>query len=392
MEKRMTVEFVADNDCTGCLSCVAVCKQSAISIKYNNEGFWFPVVNITKCTRCGMCYRKCPSFNLIEKKIPFERRVLQFKDHEILENCASGGAAFGMSSYILKKGGWVCGCVLDENMLPIHILTEKYDDLKKMRGSKYVQSMIGKDVYEQVKTKAKENHPVLFIGTPCQVAGVITYIGDVPESLITVEVICHGVAGPGLYAHYIMQKSEQLKGKLKDVQFRSRRAGRFPNNHSIMIITDCQVYCKNSLDDPYGSSFYHNRILRESCYRCIYATPCRVADITIGDYDAPKSDVEKFSSTLGFSIALINSKKGKKFIEDCKYLFDIIELRETYSQINLIQPTLRPRQRDEMKKMHVDMSNPLNDVGYDPKITIIDRIKRLIPQEIKDSIKKKIKR
>lgn len=52
-----------ENLCTGCGMCAAICSIQAITMKENEEGFLVPVIDNEKCTRCGLCYYKCPSKN-----------------------------------------------------------------------------------------------------------------------------------------------------------------------------------------------------------------------------------------------------------------------------------------------------------------------------------------
>ena len=390
MQSNGSIDWIDRDRCTGCLLCMAICPQKAVTMKYNNEGFIFPQIEKNKCINCGLCLNNCPLVRSPQGKETIEKKILQLKDTNYLRNSASGGAAFGLAEVILRMKGSVAGCVLDNNMLPVHILSNKFEDIIKMQGSKYVQSKMTAEIYQAIKTKVLEGEKVLFIGTPCQVAGVLNICDKTTDNLFTMELICHGVTSPGLYRHYIESKAREIGGQIEEVQFRSRKFGRYPQNHSIRIKTTCNEYCVHALDDPYGSSFYHNRILRESCYQCPFASQKRIADLTIGDYDVPDDIKNDFPSELGFSAVLINSGKGRRLVEQALDLFESHQIETDYAPINLIQPTMRPKERDKMRDMHSDIDNPCKDIGFKVRITIKDRIKRHFPQSIKDKIKKQI--
>ena len=390
---KKNIKNVNELNCTGCLACIPTCPKNAISFQYNNEGFWFPSINDEKCINCGKCYSVCPSIALQNKNNTIKKNIVQIKDKDVLERSASGGAFYGLAQYIISNGGYVVGCVLDENMMPIHICTNNIAELSKMQGSKYVQSFISTEVYQSIYGLLSENKTVLFSGTPCQIAGVKAYLGRDFDNLITIGLICHGVGGPGLYKYYLSCKEKELGEKIIDVRFRSRKVGKYPNNHSTLIVTKNKEYCKHSLDDPYGSSFYHNRILRESCYRCQYASKDRVEDITLAVFDPDrKKNMLLFPSDRGFSTMLINTNKAFELMQKASSFLTAVDLQENYTQINLNQPTLRPVSRDELKKMHFDINHPEMNPGYTLRITFFDKVKRLFPQSIKDTVKRVIKR
>ena len=73
-----------------------------------------------------------------------------------------------------------------------------------MRGSKYLQSVIG-DCFKDIKTLLEENKKVLFTGTPCQVAGLYAFLRKDYENLYTVELICHGVPSPKVFKKYLAE-------------------------------------------------------------------------------------------------------------------------------------------------------------------------------------------
>lgn len=57
-----------------------------------------------------------------------------------------------------------------------HIGVERIHELGKLQGSKYVQSQMG-SIYLEVKEKLNRGKIVYFSGTPCQVDGLIAFLG-----------------------------------------------------------------------------------------------------------------------------------------------------------------------------------------------------------------------
>ena len=65
-----------------------------------------------------------------------------------------------------------------------------------MRGSKYVQSDLG-DTFRQARALLEAGTPVLFSGVPCQIDGLLRFLGRDYEHLLTCDLVCHGVPSPG---------------------------------------------------------------------------------------------------------------------------------------------------------------------------------------------------
>jgi len=73
-----------DKDCYGCRACEQICPQHAISIKPNEEGFLYPVLEANKCVNCGLCVKVCPIENVSETNTPIAVYAAQFKNEEEL--------------------------------------------------------------------------------------------------------------------------------------------------------------------------------------------------------------------------------------------------------------------------------------------------------------------
>lgn len=85
----------------------------------------------------------------------------------------SGGVFTALSDAILQEGGSVYGCGMDRNFYVLHRRAVTEEDRDNLRKSKYCQSDMG-EIYNKVKEDLMEGMKVLFSGTSCQVAGLLS--------------------------------------------------------------------------------------------------------------------------------------------------------------------------------------------------------------------------
>ncbi len=198
-------EMIANNkqDCCGCYACYNACPVSCIQMCSDNEGFWYPQIDINKCIKSGNCDKSCPV--LIENVVvtDYKREAYAFinKNEDIRKASSSGGMFSELANYVLNNDGIVFGAGFNDKWEVVHQKINFIDDLYKLRGSKYVQSRIG-TVYKKVKQYLVKGDWVLFSGTPCQVEGLKSYLQKEYNNLITVDLICHGVPSPLVWQKY----------------------------------------------------------------------------------------------------------------------------------------------------------------------------------------------
>ena len=98
-------------------------------------------------------------------------------------------------------------------------ITDK-KDLAKFRKSKYSQSKMGKS-YQQVKEFLNDGKKVLFSGTPCQIAGLKSFLRNVNQDhLLTVEVICEGVPSPLYVRKYEQSLKKKFGAVIQNIDYR----------------------------------------------------------------------------------------------------------------------------------------------------------------------------
>ena len=72
-------------------------------------------------------------------------------------------------------------------------------------GSMYVQSFLG-TTFATIEQDLVCGQEVLFVGTPCQCAGLVSYVqlkGIKSDKLYICDLICHGVSSPKLWKELI---------------------------------------------------------------------------------------------------------------------------------------------------------------------------------------------
>ena len=202
------IDQIKREECCGCSACAAICPKGCIQIEQDLEGFYHPKLNSQNCIECKKCLTICP-VNQKETSIypETEERVTQAYaayNTDLLQRytSSSGGIFTLLANWVIEKGGIVFGAAFDENFQVKHIKVDSKEQIKKLQGSKYVQSQIG-DTFLKTKTYLEEGRFVLFSGTPCQIEGLLHFLKKPYENLITIDVFCTGVPSPKIWKDYL---------------------------------------------------------------------------------------------------------------------------------------------------------------------------------------------
>ena len=305
--------------CSGCGACRDICSVRAIDLVADDEGFLYPRINIEECIKCGKCDRICPIENR-RKKADEGNKIIayaaQTKDEYIRQNSSSGGIFTEIATYIINNGGIVFGAAFDETFKVIHIGVDDTDNLERLRGSKYVQSEIG-NTYAQVKTYLESERMVLFTGTPCQIAGLYSYLGKNYDNLYTQDIICHGVPSPMVWKKYVEFREKKAAAKLRRPFFRHKKYGW--KKYSVQFqFTNGTEYIQDISDDLYMRGFLRNLCLRPSCYHCAFKSKNRAADITLADFWRIEKICPELDDDRGTSLVILHSSRGRELFDKIK--------------------------------------------------------------------------
>lgn len=366
--------------CTGCQACVNACPRSAISMCENEEGFYFPKIDEGKCVSCSLCEKSCPALRPLKETVVNQKvfAVISLLDQDL---SSSGGAFSVFARYVISKRGVVFGATMDESLQVKHIHIETIDELPKIRGSKYVQSFIG-DSYKCVKSFLKANRMVLFSGTPCQVAGLYSYLGNnrYESQLITLDLVCHGVPCQLFFDAYIAKLQREYCNGAKIERFRFRKLDAWDYRPAYQKVNELKWTVTRLEKDSYMKAFFKGLSYRESCYHCKYANINRVGDFTIADFWGIGTHGTKFNHSIGSGVsAVIDNCNRMQSIRAELNQYAIIEERALDEILadnqNLKGAVARPNERNEAIKDMLDMNMSLSNYSKKYKLLPKNRVK-----------------
>ena len=373
--------------CTGCSACLNCCHKDAIEMVADTFGFLYPKIDKSQCSDCELCRKICPVNSPIPKTYPLETYAAYSIDTEDRLTSTSGGAASVFSSFVLSQNGVVYGCS-GENIEHVkHVRIDKSMELNQLKSSKYVQSEMG-FILRKVKFDLNAGFLTLFIGTPCQVAGIKSFLGKEYSNLITVDLVCHGVPSQKLLNDGIEKYKKRtdftnISFRRKDLKGKSHKYGIYfyQDNRTVLAI--------DYPDDNYILGFNNALFLRTSCCLCQHACPERCSDITIGDFWGlgKYGDTSITEKHLGVTEVLINTNKGHDFVKSCKSKL-FLEKRPTKEAVEgngqLIRPSKKHENNDLFKKLYIEK-------GFDGACNIcLKDDKKAIRKQQRNQIIKKI--
>lgn len=311
MQAIENISAINKHDCTGCHVCLNICPVQAIEMLPDSEGFLHPSIDENRCIQCGNCLNSCPIWNkpeVYKEKNAYAAYARDDKEHS---TSSSGGIFAVLARYFLCNGGYICGAAFDETVTLKHVLTNKEEDLKKIKGTKYVQSELG-STYQKIKDLLEKETPVLFSGTPCQVAGLRSFLGKQYDDLLTVDLICHGVPSPAVFRKYLLEIGGN--NSVQNMSFRDKTNG-MSDVYLTFDLSNGEVVRERYSDSEYIKGFIQNLTIRPSCFRCRFKGLNRCSDITIGDYWGLNDYHPEMITEMGTSAALVHNKQGQKYFD-----------------------------------------------------------------------------
>lgn len=355
------VDSVCNSECTGCGVCVSACKYKAIDMRVNDTGFRYPNIDKSLCTSCGACARACPEIVQGQHRWTNFARPDNYCGYYIckeISNSTSGGAFYAFAKEMIRRGGFVAGCVMKEDLSAEFILAQSMDEVARIQGSKYIQSSDNR-IYEKIEEKLMTGYQVLFAACPCQIAALYSYLKCKYDGLITTDLICHGVGSDRIYQRYIHEMTEKY-GNIKTIRFRDKDK-RYASQFTITLTLEngrrVRIPAKK---DRFFRLYLNRMIYRDSCYQCRYAALPRVGDFTIGDYiELPKGVVSADVFDKGVSMVFVNNKKAEAFLRTVKSNFETIKrpLDEVLRlKSNIIAPSVRPKEQKAIVESDLSLS------------------------------------
>ncbi len=382
------INLPKEGSCTGCSACMDVCPKVAISMKYDKGGFRYPVIDPEKCIECHLCEKRCPALSDDNINNPYIKTFAGYaSDREILMGTTSGGFATSLSELVVSEGGIVAGVKYNSDMVHAdYALARSKAQLLEFRGSKYVQSEKN-GIFLKVREELKNGEKVLFIGCPCDIAGLLNVLHNTPkDNLLTCELVCMGVTSPKIAQDFVQYITDRYHSPVKKICARSKEKGWFVS--TLKVELDSGKVLKQPLYASYygrGFQIYN----RPSCYNCKYRGTNGVADIRIGDFWGIKKK-DAYWNKNGVSCIFVRTQKGLEAIESMsKNGFRFFEVEYATATDNNMSSTKNKGEKYELlyqKFKDVFLShgliaacNATSDFGF--------RIKRILPASVQPAVK-----
>lgn len=297
-------------DCCGCTACESICPHNAIQMDADGLGFLYPKINNDLCVDCGLCYKVC---KFKEEYIPIasfgqpEVYGVRHTEEKELIKSQSGAAFWAFAEHLLKEGYVIFGVGYGKDFHVMHKRVETIEKCQELRGSKYAQSDL-RGIYKEIKLNLSNGEKILFTGTPCQVAGLKSYLPQrLQTNLLTIDLVCHAVPSPKIWEEYVKWIEKKYKNKVLATDFRNKRFGW----HSHFETFQLEGSANEIVRSTYRSFFYEHLSVRESCANCKFTNLRRPGDLTIGDYWGWEKHFSDWNDNKGVSLLLVNTEKGK---------------------------------------------------------------------------------
>lgn len=319
------IDIKNKKDCCGCHACVSVCPKHCISMQTDEEGFLYPLPDLNVCIHCNRCDMVCPVIHPGELRLPIKVYAAKNKQKEIRQKSSSGGVFSLLAEEIIQRGGVVFGAKYNDHWNVVHAWTDTLEGTAAFRGAKYVQSVIG-NTYQETRSFLKQGRWVLFSGTPCQIKGLLNFLGKVYEKLVTVDIVCHGVPSPLVWQTYLKSINPD-GGKITMLSMRDKSDGW--KQYRMLIQTDSRLlYFGKAAHNLYSQGYLADLYLRPSCHACPSKNGRSKSDCTLGDFWGIRNYFPEMDDNGGVSLVLVNSLQGLNFFQG----LDVSCKEATYEQ------------------------------------------------------------
>lgn len=352
-----SVNQFSNNCCYGCGVCVVTCPKKAVSMKLNEDGFYLPVVDESRCVLCGLCLQTCAfnDQNLIQQASYRHYYSAWSLSEEIRKTTTSGGVVFDIACFLLDKGYKVCAVRYDiVKHRAEHYISSNVGDLEESKGSKYMQSYTSSAFQHINKTDS-----FVIVGTPCQIDSLrrLIKLWGVEEHFVLIDFFCHGTPSMNLWKSYLDYTNIL---DIEDVKFRSKTDGWQENTYYIIIKGKSKTWRSKLIEgDLFYKFFLGDRCLNKACYNnCKYKTINSSADIRVGDMWGQKYK----NNQEGVSAVITFTKQGDDII---RHLSSCCVTEETLS--NVLGTQMRCNAQKPLSygyvKKALKRNNPLNKIS-----------------------------
>lgn len=349
-------------DCCGCNACGDICPKGSIYFEKDTEGFLYPHIDKDTCVECNLCENVCPAIKSEKlKKNDFDTPKCYAAIHKNLQirfDSTSGGAFSAFAKKAYKHHFYVCGAVWNDDWTVSQIVSNDRHDLERLRSSKYIQSD-ARGLYKSIKSLLDKEEKVLICGTPCQIAGLKSFLRRDYENLLTIDFICQYVNSPFIWEKYIQQLEKEHNSKVVYIKDKNKELG-WRKLCNKVVFANGDVRYDTRYENYFRMCYMGLGVAsRPSCYECKFKGFPRIADITIADFWGVEKYLPKeFDKDLGTSLIMCNSRKGLGFFdEDIRNAMEVseVDFKNTLPGNSALTRPYKPPVKVDRKRFYNDL-------------------------------------
>lgn len=367
-----------NEQCCGCGACVQKCPQRCISMKETADGFDYPDVDAARCISCGLCEDVCPLNMLKSAECADESVYIGYSNREEERKRSSSGGVFSLlAEKVLQRDGLVFGAAFDDSFEVCHIGITNPEQLDALRRSKYVQSRIG-ETYQEAQNALEAGRMVLFSGTPCQIAGLKSFLGRDYPTLYTIDLICHGAPSPRVWKKYKEELRAHYASPIRAISFRNKDTG-WKEFSVCFEFENGEKYASQLWSDPYMRIFLENICLRHSCYNCTFKGQRYYSDLTLGDAWGIGKKYPLKDDDKGTSAVVAHTSQGRTLLTliEGQWNGEVLTYDFAAENIAYLKPVAEhPRKKEFIRKLN--SAAGVEELAALTKLRLIDKVIRKI--------------
>ena len=309
------LEVLEKTKCCGCAACFSSCPHQAISMRFDNEGFEYPVINQKNCVDCGLCQKVCPVIQYDNKQVQRDAHndaqigyAARNKNYAQRLISSSGSIFPPIAEWILANNGIVVGAAYDEQFNVVHKIITSADGLGELQGSKYLQCKADNTTFKRIRDELKGGRLVLYAGMACQVEGLKAFLRKEYDNLYTIDLICMGIPSPIVWQKYL--KVFFADERIKYVNFKEKSVGW--NSFCFYVKTNKRDFKERGMENLYLQSMFRSWNMRPSCFTCPFKKERRFSDFTLADCWGANRLVPTIDDNKGLSSVIVHSTKGQR--------------------------------------------------------------------------------
>lgn len=308
------IQLASKENCTACGACAFVCPKQCISMREEDLGIMYPVMDDRDCISCKRCLKVCPILSPLDYHEPKKAYAAWSNDEEERRTSASGGIAAEVYKEALQDGYLIAGAKQNKDFTVTLDVADNADAIADFKNSKYVFSS-AYTLFPKIKELLKKGEKVAVIGLPCQVAALRKIFRD-HENLLLMEVVCHGTTPHDYLLQHIRTLEKNSGEKAVKMSFRDPETYTYTFTFTLYNSDNQRFYAQRTKDgDTYQFGYHRTVTYRENCYHCHFARDKRISDVTLSDYKGLGKKAPCSFNAIKVSSVLINTPKGETFIK-----------------------------------------------------------------------------